>query len=282
VEQTIKILEKTIRLLAAFSPARGEWGVSELSAELGLPKSTVHRIARVLAAHHYLSRAPGTGRLRLGLAALELGRTAQEGLELARVSHAVLERLAAESGETVLLMVLDETRDRAVCIARAESRMHLRLILEVGTSAPLHAGSSSKVLLAHMAAEEIERVIAAGLPRLARGTITRPDVLRRDLAQTRVRGYARSVEETNEGAAGLAVPIFDARGGLLAGLSIVGPLARFGERQVPRLLHLAHRGVGEIRRALGLPPLAGPSRRPLAARPAPAERVPVAAGGLAR
>jgi DNA-binding IclR family transcriptional regulator len=35
--------------------------------------------------------------------------------------------------------------------------MHLRLILEVGTSAPLHAGSSSKVLLAHMAAEEIER-----------------------------------------------------------------------------------------------------------------------------
>jgi len=108
------------------------------------------------------------------------------------------------------------------------------------------------------------------------GTITRPEVLRRDLVQTRIRGYARSVEETNEGAAGLAVPIFDARGGLLAGLSIVGPLARFGERQVPRLRHLAHSGVGEIRRALGLPPLAGPSRRP------PAARVPVAAGGLVR
>jgi hypothetical protein len=81
--------------------------------------------------------------------------------------------------------------------------------------------------------------------------------------QTRIRGYARSVEETNEGAAGLAVPIFDAAGAL-AGLSIVGPLARrraSGPRSPPRPPR-----VGEIRRR-SLPPLAGPSRRP------PAERV---------
>jgi DNA-binding IclR family transcriptional regulator len=271
--ERVKLLDKTFRLVSAFSIERPEWGVSELAGELRLPKSTVHRITRVLTAHRYLSRSPATGRLRLGLAALELGRNAHDGLELRRLAQPVLERLAVQSGETILLMVLDESRERAVCIERAESRNHLRLILEVGTHAPLHAGASSKVLLAYMAPAEIERVIARGLPKLARGTITRADTLRRDLMQTRRRGYARSVEETNDGAAGLAVPILAAHGLILAGLSIVGPLMRFGRRREPEVVALARQGAAEIRAGLGLAARAERSQ--------PASRWPGSAG-LAR
>lgn len=264
--ERVKLLDKTLRLVSAFSIERPEWGLSELAGELRLPKSTVHRITRVLTDHRYLSRSPVTGRLRLGLAALELGRNAHDGLELRRLAQPVLERLAVQSGETILLMVLDEDRERAVCIERAESRKHLRLILEVGTHALLHAGASSKILLAYMAPAEIERVLSGGLPRLARGTITRADTLRRDLAQTRRRGYARSAEETNDGAAGIAVPILDTRGVILAGLSIVGPLMRFGRRRDPEIVALARRGAAEIRAGLGLAPRAAPSE-PVSRRP---------------
>jgi len=249
---TVKLLDKTLRLLSTFSPARPEWGVTELATRLALPKSTVHRILRVLTAHRYLAQHPGTARFRLGLAALELGRNAHEGLDLERVARPTLERLARVSGETVLLMVVSEARDRAVCVERVESRARLRLILEVGTHAPLHAGASSKVLLAHMTPTEIERVIAGGLPRLARGTITSAALLRRDLARIRQQGYARSSEETNEGAAGVAAPVLDPAGRIVAGVSIVGPLTRLTERQVPRLVGLAEQGAREIAAGLGL------------------------------
>lgn len=250
----VKILDKTLRLLAVFSPERPEWGGTELAVRLALPKSTVHRILRVLAAHGYLVQDPGTARFRLGLAALELGWKAHEGLDLRRIARPTLERLAEASGETVLLMVPSEARDRAVCVERVESRARLRLILEVGTHAPLHAGASSKVLLAHMAPAEVERVVVAGLPRLARGTITSPAALRRDLVRIRALGYASSREETNEGAAGVAAPVLDRAGAIVAGVSIVGPLTRLTERQVPRLVALARQGATEIGRALGLIP----------------------------
>lgn len=248
---SVKILDKTFRLLSVFSESRPEWGVTELAAEVGMPKSTVHRILSALGRHEYLSQDRATGRFRLGLAALDLGARAQGGLELRRVALPVLQRLAAASGETVTVMVPNNGRDRAVCVERAETRDGIKLILEVGRQVPLHAGASSKILLAYMTPEEIERVIAAGLGRLAPRTITSPPALRRDLAAIRRRGYAQSVEETNAGAAGVAVPIFDRHGTITAGLSIVGPMTRFTARRVPRLLALARQGAGEIARQLG-------------------------------
>lgn len=248
---TIHILEKTFRLLDAFRPPRSEWGVSSLARELRLPKSTVHRILRVLAAHGYLAHDPASGRFRLGLAALDLGHRAQEGLELRRVAAPILQRLAAVSGETVLLMVLNEARDRAVCIERAETGEGLKLVLQIGTHAFLHAGSSSKILLAHMAPDEINRVLAGKLPRLAPGTITDPDVLRRDLAATRRRGYALSEEETDTAVAGVSVPITDRQGQVIAGLTIAGPKTRFTRARIPQLVELARAAAAEISRALG-------------------------------
>jgi DNA-binding IclR family transcriptional regulator len=248
----VKILDKTFRLLSVFSESRPEWGVTELATEVGMPKSTVHRILSVLGRHEYLAQDRVTCRFRLGLAALDLGARAQAGLELRRVALPVLQRLAATSGETVTVIVPNNARDHAVCLERAETHDGIKLILEVGRQIRLHAGASSKILLAYMTPEEIDRVIAAGLPRLAPRTITNPFALRRDLAAIRRRGYAQSVEETNAGAAGVAVPIFTRHGTIAAGLSIVGPMTRFTARRVPRLLALARQGAAEIARQLGL------------------------------
>jgi DNA-binding IclR family transcriptional regulator len=248
---SVKILDKTFRLLEMFSDARPEWRVTDMAATLGMPKSTVHRILRVLCGHDYLAQDPASGRFRLGVAALELGLRAQSGRELRHVAAPVLQRLAAATGETVLVIVPNNARDRGVCIERAETRAGVKLILEVGRHAPLHAGASSKVLLAYMTDDEIERVIAAGLARLAPRTITSAIALRRDLARIRRRGFASSVEETNEGAAGIAVPLFDRSGAIAAGLSIVGPMTRFTRRRMPRLVLAARRGAETIAREIG-------------------------------
>lgn len=248
----VKILDKTVRLLSIFSPSQPAWTLTELSTAACLPKSTAHRILRVLRQHDYLSQDADTGRFRLGFAALDLGFRAQAGLDMRRAAMPVLQRLAATSGETVLLIVPSEARTEAICIDRAETREGLQLILEIGRRVPLHAGASSKVLLAYMTEPEIERVIARGLGPVGPRTITNPVALRRDLAATCRRGYAWSVEETNTGVAGVAVPLLDRNGIIAAGLSIVGPRARFTRRRIPELLALIRDGAADIARQSGL------------------------------
>jgi len=128
------------------------------------------------------------------------------------------------------------------------------LIAEIGAQVPLHAGASAKALLAFMAPEEIDAVIAHGLRRLGPGTITNAGALRRDLARTRRRGWALSVEETNEGATGVAVPVFGPGGEVAASLAIAGPLTRFTRQRRVRFVALARGGAAEIARMLGTEP----------------------------
>jgi DNA-binding IclR family transcriptional regulator len=176
--------------------------------------------------------------------------------------------LQEATGETVLLTVPSEDRTESVCIDRLESSHRLRLILEVGRRIPLHAGASSKVLLAYLPAEQVKRVVRLrGLPRVNRNTITDPSALERELEEIRQRGYALSFEETNEGAAGVAAPIFGADGGLMGGLGIAGPLIRFTPERLDYLIPTVCAHADEITRALG-----GRGRRAPARAAAASER----------
>ncbi|MGH2585621.1 MAG: IclR family transcriptional regulator [Dehalococcoidia bacterium] len=260
----IKILDKSLRILTLFASEGLEWGVTDLALRVGMPKSTVYRVLRVLHQHEFLTQDPVSRRFRLGLGSLELGRRAYEGLELRRVALPVLDRLAALSDETVTLQVLNQQREQVVCIERAQRQTGLRLIMEVGTTAPLHAGSSSKVLLAYLPAEEIERVIASGLPALTAHTITDPDRLRAELAEIRLRGYALSYEETDDGAAGVSVPVQDRYGSVIAGLTLAGPITRMRQATVSKFVDLARYGAYEIERDLGLLPWRSAPHRPAA------------------
>lgn len=248
----VKILDKTLRILQLFGPESPEWGVTELAAHAGMPKSTVYRVLRVLLLHEFLAQDAVTRRFRLGIGALELGRRAYEGMELRQVALPVLNRLAALSGETVTLQVLNQQADQVVCVERAQRQSGLRLIMEIGSTAPLHAGSSSKALLAYLPPERIEAVIRRGLPALTSHTITDPQQLRADLAETRRRGYAVSFGETDEGAAGISVPVFDRHGDAVASLTIAGPITRMNQASMLKYVDLALDGARQIAQDLHL------------------------------
>jgi DNA-binding IclR family transcriptional regulator len=250
---SIKILDKTFRVLAAFTAEAPVWALSPLAGQVGLAKSTAHRILTVLEANRYVAREADAVRFRLGPAALELGRRAQIGTDLRRLALPVLRRVASKCGERVFLLVPNLARDGAICIERVESSMGLRLIAEIGAQVPLHAGASAKALLAHMKAQEIERLITRGLKRLGPGTITNPAGLRRDLAKTRRRGWAFSIEETDEGATGIAVPVLGPGDEVVASLAIAGPLARVTRQHRARLVALARSGASEIAAMLVAP-----------------------------
>lgn len=252
-----QVLERALRLLELFTPERPSWPVRELSEATGLPRPTVYRILRVLQRHQYVWQDPATKRFRLGSGALGLGRRALESIEIRSTAYPVMRRLHEATGETVLLTVLSEDRTQSVCVERLESRHELRLILEVGRRIPLHAGASSKILLAYLPPEQVARVIERrGLVRVNKNTITDPERLQRELREIRRRGYALSFEETNEGAAGIAAPIFDATGAIAGGLGIAGPLVRFTPQTLPRLIPVVCAHADEVTQALGGRPIA--------------------------
>jgi IclR family acetate operon transcriptional repressor len=248
----VQVLARAFDALDLFSSEAPAWSITEISVALGLPKSTVYRIFRMLEQRQYIVRNPETKKFRLGSGALSLGWRALATNDLRPLALPGMRRLATETGETVILTVVSEDRLHSVCIERIDSPRQVRLILEVGRRIFLHAGASSKILLAFLPPNEIERVIATcGLPRIFKNTITEPEVLRAHLAEIRRDGYSVSFEETSEGAAGIAAPILDDAGGIVAAVGIAGPLARFTEDELTRLIALTRRGAAEIARLRG-------------------------------
>jgi DNA-binding IclR family transcriptional regulator len=254
---SVKVLDKALVLLDRFVTDRPhtdgpQWGLSELARTAGLPKATTYRILRVLTRHRYLSQDPVTARFAPGSALRNLCRTAGDRIEMRRVALPILRRISRTCGETALVMVLDDSRTRGICIEQVPSRHGLHVIREVGIALPLHAGASSKTLLAWLPPDEITALLAKRLPRVARATIVDPVLLARDLERTRRRGYAYSAEETNDGAAGVAVPVLDDGGRIHASLGIMGPLVRFPRGRLASLVAVARAGAGELAMAVGL------------------------------
>jgi DNA-binding IclR family transcriptional regulator len=250
-EPQVKILDKALRTLMLFTPERPAWGVTEAAREVGMPKSTVHRILRVLQQHAFLSQDAESRRYRLGVAALELGQRAHDGLQLRSIARPIMERVATASGETVLLQVVSSEGDRVVCIERVQHGQGLRMILDVGATRPLYAGCISKVLLAFLDEQMINRVLDGDLEPLTAGTIVDPERIREELAEIRRNGYAVSFEEIDAGVAGVSAAILDHRGDVVGGLSISGPVTRVNEETIARYVALAIDGALQVSTELG-------------------------------
>jgi IclR family KDG regulon transcriptional repressor len=248
----LKALDKTLRVLDLFTTDRPQWGLLELSQTAELPISTLHRIVTVLRQHGLLTQDPQTKGYRLGIAAIDLGRRAQLSLPIRQIAQPIMRRLSERTGETVVMTVLNDQSDRAVCIERIASRFDLRMHLEVGEQSYLHAGASAKVLLAYLPAEHVDDLARrVGLPALAQNTITDLGDLKIELEKIRKQGYAFSREETDPGAWGMAAPVLGASQDILAGLGLASPISRYSEESERLFTGLTVEAAKELRRALG-------------------------------
>jgi DNA-binding IclR family transcriptional regulator len=230
-----KVLEKTLRVLDLFTVERPSWSVTEIARGLEMPTATAHRIVRALEARSYLAKVES--RYRLGFAVIDLGRRATASMDLRSRIGNVLPELARTTAETALLTVYDEARSGSLCVDRIETTHSLRLTIEIGRVTPIHAGASAKALLAFLEKPIIEEVLSRDLEPLARGTVTDPEALRKELAQIRKRGWASSFEENNVGAWGIAAPIL-VGGRVVASIGFAAPTARHSDSAVRSLAKL--------------------------------------------
>lgn len=209
---------RLVALLSAFEPGDAALGVSELARRTSLAKSSVHRLIGHLVATGFLERE-GTS-VRLGLKLFEIGQLAVRQRGLVDAARPFLGDLREATGNTVHLAVLEGSEVVYLDILRGPDAPVLPS--RIGGRFAAHATGVGKAILAFSPGSVVEKVIAAGLPRISVRTITTPALLRRQLAKVRETGIAYEREESKVGVVCAASPLLDGTGRPLAAISLSG------------------------------------------------------------
>lgn len=245
----VQSVERAIMILKCFTKDKTELRLRDISEELGINKSTVHGLINTLKHHNFLQQDAETQKYRLGLAVLDLSSRLLNSLDIRNVAGAIIRELCAKTGETIHLVVLEETD--VVYIDKQESNQSIRLFTSIGTRYPAYATGVGKAILAYKRGEEVRNHLPPVLGQLTPTTIVDFDVMDEQLAMIRRCGYSVDNEENLEGLSCVAAPIFDHNNEVIAAISIAGPSTRMTTERIPELATEVIRAAENISQRLG-------------------------------
>ncbi|MFI0369225.1 IclR family transcriptional regulator [Actinomadura sp. 1N219] len=220
-EPTRSGIARALAVIDAIARSPQAQGVSVIARETGLSKAVAHRILRELVNGRFLRFDETTKVYRLGPGALGIGLAAMRELDVPAIAHRHLVGLSERTGETTTLS-LRQGWSR-VYVDQVLSSHEIRMSVALGSSHPLHAGSSSKAILAALADGEVDDYVAHHkLDSVTDATITSAGALREEIERIRALGYAVSSGERQSGAASVAAPIYGAAGQPIGSISVCG------------------------------------------------------------
>lgn len=237
------VTDRIVRILETFTAERTVQTAAQIGRRAGLPSSTAHRQIDALVAAGLLERDEDR-RVRLGMRLWELALRGSDALRLRQAAMPFMEQVQATVREHTQLAVLEQ--DEALFLERLSSPDSGANITRIAGRLPLHASSSGLVLLAYAPAALQERVLAAPLTRVAPETITDASALRRALAEVRRVGHVVAPGSIEAVSTGVAVPVRDTSGEVIAALSVVLPREAPTDAAVVAL----RRAAADIRSAL--------------------------------
>ena len=214
-------LERGLAILSTFRSAQPLLGVSDLSRQVGLSRSTTHRYVSTLAALGYLQQDLATRKYRLGPRVLDLGFSAINSMELRHVCAPHLRALSDSTRHTVNMAVLDGTDIVYIERCRAPGPREIDLNLHVGSRLPAYCTSMGKVLLAFLPPRERNELLdGLALTRRGPNTITAKRRLLKELERVRQTRLAVNNEELAYGLRSIAVPVWSQTGDVVAAINI--------------------------------------------------------------
>jgi len=209
---------RALALLDRLAAQREPMSLAQLTAELALPKSSVHGLCNTLMSFGYLRRQPD-GAFLIGPRVMSLAEAFVSGTDVAQEFSALWADAGAAPEETVVLSVLNGTD--ALYVAVRNSARPLGLAFNVGMRLPAYLSGSGKAMLAYQTPDAVRKIFAAGLnTRLTRKGPREVDALLKELSQTRKRGYSIDDETVREGVYSFGAPVFDATGHAVAGVAV--------------------------------------------------------------
>ena len=242
--RSVKSAERVLDILEFAAPRSEGVTFPELSAALGIPKSSLHALLEVLCQRGYLELIPDRRRYRLGLRVWEAGQAFQRHHDILDLGRAVMRDLVARLNETVQMARLSG-RDN-VYLLKEDCSHPLRLQSDPGGRLPAYATGVGKALLSQLAEEDVAaRIGTEPLAGFTDTTLASLPALLAELSETRARGFAVDNGEYTPGVFCLAVPVHEGPGPATLALSVSVPSIRIRRQAIIAALQaLAEASLG--------------------------------------
>ena len=246
----VQAVDHAVDVLECLADTGTPLGVSDIARRVGLSKAAAHHLLGTLESRRLVMRDDHSAAYRLGWSLYELGSAVASGVDVSRIARPSLDRLALETGESVLLGILD---DRSVLyLDRGDAPAGFQMAAAAGRRSPLHATASGKVLLAFASDELVDRYLGEPLESFTDATLTDPGELRTQLAEIRSAGYATCWQERELGLCSVSVPLRDHTGETIASLTLAAPAGRLTPENVAAHVAPLHAAAVEIETQLGV------------------------------
>jgi len=221
----ISSVDNALRLLLLFSE-RDEIRLSDAAAEVGVARSTAHRLLAMLQHHGLVAQESEYKAYVAGPRLVDIGLKVVNSLDMKEHVRPFLEALAAEVRETVHLAALEGRN--VMFLDSVETDRAVRVGARTGTVVPAHLTAVGKALLSTLPSRRLrelypEEALSGGTPNARRSH----SELEEDLEEARTLGYSLSVGQSEEDVAALGAVVRDRLQVPRAAVGISVPLSRF-------------------------------------------------------
>ena len=227
---SIQSLDRGLVILEAVARSKYSMSLGQLTAILGIDRSSVFRLANTLKRRGYLAN-PSVGKdYILGASVWRLSRNYDWSNMLASVAHEQLKALTLATNETAHLAVREGRN--ALFVDHVACSQVIAVSGQTGELVPLYCTSHGKALIADFTLEELKALYGTRtLPAHTKHTVTSISELARACEKIRQNGYASDDAEYQEGVRCVAAPIRDRDGAIIGSIGISAPLIRFHEER---------------------------------------------------
>lgn len=221
----IQSVSRALEILNCFMES-DELGVSELSAEMGLHKSTVFGLVNTMVNYGILEQVPSTKKYRLGMTLFTLGNLALSRIDIRSEARKRCFPLAQKYPATIHLAT--QSMGEVIYLDKIDCSHSLINASSVGRKAPMHCTGVGKAQLAYLPQSYIDAYLTFPLKKMTAATITTRAQLEEALREVRREGVAVERGEIEDGLTCVAAPIFQKDGLPEMAISLSFPYGRIG------------------------------------------------------
>jgi len=218
--KNVPAIEKCFSILQLFAESKQTLGISEISKQLGLNKSTVFNIIYTLKNLEVLEQMPD-GKFHFGTMLYLLGNANGKKSELIQTVHPYLEKIYQQNKLSAFLGI--RSGHRAIIVDKVDSAHDIKISAEIGMRLPLLVGAGGKALLSQLSNPEIDQLLSANtLREFTVKTCTDKKRFKKEVLNVRKEGIAFDDEEYIDGVVAFSVPLKANRPELQAAIWVVG------------------------------------------------------------
>jgi len=224
MSESVRAVERALDVLLCFTKQTPELTMTQIAEQVGIHKSTVHRLLATLENKRFVQRDQDTGIYRLGIRILQMAYVTLEHNDLRQLSTPFMRHLCEQYEENIHLAVLDDID--VIFVNIFEGSRRVKLAAAIGQRLPAFATASGKAILGFMPEGKVQRILDRGMLQYTPYTLHTKDVILGDLKTVKELGFAVSEQEYEEQINAVAAPIFDLEDQPIASIAVAGPAYR--------------------------------------------------------